>query len=332
MIEQLLIPLLTAVATFAIVMANVLVIIYMERKILGDMQFRLSIMRVGTHGVLQPIADALKLMIKEDIVPRKADRFLFVLAPFLFFVPTIVLFITIPISEKLVAKNMELGLLFFFAILTIMPIGLILAGWASNSKYSLIGGLRSAAQQISYEIPLLMATMGVVMLASSLNLVSIVNSQSGVINIFGFKTPIPNWFIFYQPVGFLLFFIGMLADLNRPPFDLPEAESEIIAGPFTEYSSMKYALFILAEFAAVFVLASMITLLFLGGWKGPLLPPVVWFFLKTYFVIFVGIWIKATVPRLRIDQLMNLGWKVLLPLALLNITVTGIFILMAGPK
>jgi len=319
--------LLTGIAVLVIALTNVLIVVYLERKVTGHMQWRLSMMRVGKHGVLQPIADALKLMLKEDIIPRKTDRFLFVLAPFLIFVPAYLLFTIIPISPGIFAKNLELGLFFFFAILTVMPISYILAGWSSNSKYSLIGGLRSAAQQVSYEIPLLLATIGVVMISGSLNLITIVHEQQGT--ILGF---LPKWFIFYQPFGFILFFIGILADLNRSPFDLPEAESEIVAGPFTEYSSMKYGLFMLAEYAALFVMSSMIVIMYFGGWNGPFLPPVVWFFIKTYMVVLFGIWIKATVPRLRIDQLMNLGWKTLLPASLLNIMVTGLLILRAGPK
>ncbi|TET53612.1 MAG: NADH-quinone oxidoreductase subunit H, partial [Actinobacteria bacterium] len=215
--------------------------------------------------------------------------------------------------------------------LTIMPIGLILAGWASNNKYSLIGGLRAAAQQISYEIPLLLAALGVIMVAGSLNMIELVEKQSGFLLSIGGIGIIPQWFIFFQPFGFVLFFIAVLADLNRSPFDLPEAESEIIAGPFTEYSSMKFIIFLFAEYATLIVLSGVIVIMYLGGWNGPsFLPPVIWFFLKLYFVIWFGIWIKGTVPRLRIDQLMNLGWKVLLPLAFLNITVTGLFILQAG--
>lgn len=322
----------TGVAVFAIALTNLIVVIYIERKIYGDMQWRLSIMRVGKHGILQPFADVLKFLLKEDIIPRKADRFLFILAPLLFFLPTFLLYLSVPVAKNIFAMNLELGLFFFFAILTVMPIGLILAGWASNSKYSLIGGLRAAAQQISYEIPLLLAAIGVVMVAGSLNLIDIVKNQQGIISLFGLKTYIPNWFIFYQPFGFLLFFIAMLADLNRSPFDLPEAESEIIAGPFTEYSSMKFILFMLAEYFTIIVMSAMVTIMFLGGWNGPFLPPVVWFLLKTYLVIWFGIWIRGTVPRLRIDQLMNLGWKILLPLTLLNVMVTGVFILQAGPK
>ncbi len=322
--------LIIGVIAFVIVLVNIIVIIYIERKVLGDMQWRLSIMRVGKHGILQPIADAIKFMTKEDIIPRKADQFLFVLAPLLFFVPTFMLFTMIPMTENFVAKNMELGLFIFFAILTIMPIGLILAGWSSNNKYSLIGGLRAAAAQISYEIPLLLAVIGIIMLAGSMNLVEIVQSQKGVIELFGVKTFIPKWFILYQPFGFVLFFIAVLADINRPPFDLPEAESELVAGPFTEYSSMKFVLFLFAEYTVLIAMSAMIVIMYLGGWYGPLLPPIVWFLIKTYFVVWLAIWIRGTMPRLRIDQLMNLGWKVLLPLTLLNVTVTGIFILGAA--
>ena len=319
--------LMVGIIAFVIALVNIVIIIYIERKILGDMQWRFSVMRVGSHGILQPIADGIKFMVKEDIIPKRSDRFLFILAPLLFFVPTLMLYATIPMTQDFFAKNFELGIFFFFAILTVMPIGLILAGWSSNNKYSLIGGLRAAAQQISYEIPLLLAVIGIIMLAGSMNLVEIVKSQAGTISIYGFNTFIPKWFILYQPFGFVLFFIAVLADLNRPPFDLPEAESELIAGPFTEYSSMKFVLFLFAEYAVLIAMAAMIVIMYLGGWYGPFLPPIVWFLIKTYFILWLAIWIRGTVPRLRIDQLMNLGWKILLPLTLLNITLTGLFIL-----
>ncbi len=320
---------ITVIALIVIITISISAIVYgyAFRKLWGDMQFRYSIMRVGPHGLLQLIADALKFFLKEDIVPNKADRFLFVLAPFLFFVPFIMLLMTVPVSETFVAMNLELGLFFFFAFLTVLPIGLILAGWASNSKYSLIGGLRAAAQQLSYEIPLLIAVIGVIMLSSSLNFGEIVAKQAGVITINGFKTFIPNWFIILQPFGFLIFFVAALADTHMPPFDLPEGESEIVAGPFTEYSGIKYFLFLMVEQFAVIVISVVIAILYLGGWNGPFLPPVVWLLLKTAAILWLIIWTRVTLPRLRIDQLMNLGWKVLLPLTLANLTITGILIL-----
>jgi NADH-quinone oxidoreductase subunit H len=311
----------------AIGLLNVMVFLYMERKVLADMQHRMGPMRVGPHGILQPIADSIKLLTKEDLTPAGADKWLFPLAPMISFVPAFMLYLTIPISENLMVANLDMGLFYLFAMLTIAPVGILVAGWASHSKYPLIGGLRAAAQQISYEIPLLIAVLGVVMMVGSFSLVEIVQAQQGFIHLFGVPV-LPRWFVFVQPFGLLFYFVAALADTQRTPFDLPEAESEIVEGFSVEYSSMKFALFFLAEYSNTIVISAISVLIFFGGWAGfgPI-PGVVWFFLKTYAFIYLIIWLRATLPRVRIDQLMDLGWKVLLPLTLINVMVTGFMML-----
>ncbi|MCK4267847.1 MAG: NADH-quinone oxidoreductase subunit H, partial [Actinomycetia bacterium] len=227
---------LKTVIVLGVAVVNLILFLYMERKVLADMQVRYGPMRVGFHGALQQVADVLKLLLKEDIIPKAADRWLFVLAPFIAFVPSFMLFMTIPISESLVASNFNLGFFYIFGIMTIVPVSVLVAGWASHSKYSLIGGLRGAAQQISYEIPLLASILGVIMMTGSFNLVKIVEAQQGYFHLFGFPV-LPRWYIFLQPVGFLIYFVAALADTQRTPFDIPEAESELVQGYNTEYSS-----------------------------------------------------------------------------------------------
>ena len=300
-----------------------LIVTYMtwiERKLIGHFQVRLGPMRVGYHGLLQPIADGLKLLFKEDVVPRDANRTLFLAAPVIALLPALSTFAVIPFGDSiqvlgrsidLVIADVNVGVLFIFALSSMGVYGVVLAGWSSNSKYSLLGGLRSSAQMISYELTLALSVVGVLMLAGSLSLVDIVNAQAQV----------P--FILLQPLGFLLFLVAAVAETNRAPFDLPEAETELVAGYHTEYSSMKFAMFFMAEYAGMVSLSALAATFFLGGWRGPWLPPVVWFLLKTFFFLFFYIWIRATYPRLRYDQLMGFGWKVLLPLALVNILITA---------
>src|SRR3989304_1139326 len=237
-----------AIIALLIGLGNVVVFLYIERKIIADMQVRYGPMRVGFHGILQPIADSLKLMTKEDIIPTAADRWLFILAPFIAFVPAFMLYLTIPISENLYVANLDLGFFYLFGILTVVPVAVLVAGWASHSKYALIGGLRGAAQQISYEIPLLASILGVVMLTGSFSLVDIVNAQQLPLIKIGAFTILPRWYIFLQPFGFLFYFTAALADTQRTPFDIPDAESELVQGYNTEYSSMKFALFFLGEY------------------------------------------------------------------------------------
>lgn len=307
--------LIKTVVVLTLALLNVMVIIYMERKVLADIQVRLGPMRVGWHGILQLIADFIKLVTKEDIIPTKADKLLFIMAPIIVFVPSFLLYLTIPLTEKLVVRDLDIGIFYVFAVAGIFPVGLIIAGWSSFNKYSLLGGLRAAAQQISYEVPLLLSVLGAVMLSGSLSLVSIVNAQKSL------------WYIFLQPFGFLFYLTVAIAELNRTPFDIPEAESELVAGYMTEYSGMRFAFFFLVEYSNLFILSAVATLVFLGGWLGPILPPLVWFLLKTYLVVFLIIWLRGTLPRIRVDQLMDLAWKILLPLALANIMLTGLLIL-----
>lgn len=313
---------LGVVVLAVIVLVNTVVVMYCERKWLGHMQSRLGPMRTGYHGLLQPIADAIKLLGKEDLVPAGADRVLFLIAPILAFVPAILVYAAMPL-ERFGAVSFDVGIFFVFAIAALTPVGVLLAGWASANKYSVIGGFRAAAQQISFEVPMILSTVGVVMLAGSMRLNSIVSSQSHV------------WNIVTQPLAFILFFIGVLAEVNRTPFDIPEAESELVSGFNVEYSSMRFALFFVAEYMNVFTVSLLASLLFLGGWGGPVLPDFVWLGIKVYAMVFLIIWVRATFPRFRVDQLMVMSWKLLIPASLVNLllaatgVVTNLFVLAA---
>jgi NADH-quinone oxidoreductase subunit H len=313
---------LRGLIAFGVGLGNVVVFLYVERKLLADMQVRMGPMRVGPHGILQPIADVLKLLTKEDIKPAARDRFMYFMAPIISLAPAVMLYLAIPLSPTFYAANLDLGIFYLFGVMTVVPVGILVAGWASYNKYSLIGGLRAAAQQISYEIPLLASILGVIMMAGSFNLIDIVNAQAGFIKIGGLSV-LPRWFLFYQPFAFLFFLTAALADCGRTPFDIPEAESELVQGYQTEYSSIRFALFFVGEYSDTLIVAALCTLVFFGGWSGPFLPNIVWFFLKVYAFVFLITWIRATLPRFRIDQLMNFGWKILLPLTLLNVMVTG---------
>ncbi len=313
--------LLWAIVMLIIVLGFVTYAIYFERKVIGYMQFRIGPNRVGPFGLLQSVADVLKLLIKEDTIPKHADRQLFVLAPIITYVPAFTIIAIIPFTDQLFNADLNIGLLFYVALSSISTIGIILAGWASNNKYALIGSMRSAAQMISYEIPLVISVIGIIMLSGSLNLKIIVESQSG-----GFW----NWYFLPQILAFVVFIIAGISELNRTPFDLPEAESELVAGYHVEYSGFRFAFFMLSEYVYVFVLASLTTILFLGGWHSPFplldfIPGILWFILKFSLVVFVLFWVRATLPRVRVDQLMSLGWKVLLPLALINIFITALY-------
>jgi NADH-quinone oxidoreductase subunit H len=303
-----------------IVLVNTVVVMYCERKWLAHMQCRMGPMRTGYHGLLQPIADAIKLLGKEDLIPQGADRILFLIAPILAFVPAILVYAAMPL-ERFGSTSFDVGIFFVFSIAALSPVGVLIAGWASANKYAVIGGFRAAAQQISYEVPMILATVGVVMLAGSMKLTTIVESQSHV------------WNIVTQPFAFLLFFIGVLAEVNRTPFDIPEAESELVAGFNVEYSSMRFALFFVAEYMNVFTVSLLATLLFLGGWGGPVLPGFVWLLIKIYAMVFLIIWVRATFPRFRVDQLMVFSWKMLIPASLINLmlaatgVVTNLFVL-----
>lgn len=311
------------VVVFGLMLLSVTYLTWVERKVIGDIQVRLGPMRVGPHGLLQPIADGIKLLFKEDVIPQAADRTLYILAPALTLIPAFISFAVIPFGDQirlfgqtinLVITDVNIGLLYVFGVASLGIYGIVLGGWASNNKYALLGGLRSSAQMISYELSLGLSVVGVVMLSQSLSLVQIVDTQAKV------------WFIVLQPIGFLIFLICAVAETNRAPFDLPEAETELVAGFHVEYSSMKFAMYFMAEYANMITVSAMATTLFLGGWRGPWLPPVVWFLVKLYLFIFLFIWLRGTLPRFRYDQLMRFGWKVLLPVALVNIMATAVFV------
>ncbi|MGE5553914.1 MAG: NADH-quinone oxidoreductase subunit NuoH [Betaproteobacteria bacterium] len=289
----------------------VLFLVYLERRILGRFQARIGPNRVGPWGLLQTTADAVKLLTKEDIIPSEADRILFVLAPLVVFFGTAMAFAVIPAGPRLVLTDFGVGVLFVVAMGSLAMLGYLMAGWASHSKYSLLGGMRAVAQLVSYELPLTLALLGVVILAGSLSTTRIVEAQRH------------GWFILLQPLGFFIYFTAGLAEINRSPFDLPEGESELIGGYHTEYSGMRWALFFLAEYAGVFSLSALAVTFYLGGWLGPWLPGPVWFLGKTFTLVFVIIWLRGTWLRPRLDQLMDFSWKVLLPLAMLNLGLTA---------
>lgn len=304
--------LLTIISLIVFVLGTIMFINWLERKTVGRFQDRYGPNRVGPLGILQFVADAIKMLTKEDITPANADRVIFNLAPVMVVVPTFLVLAVLPFGRGMVAADLNIGFLYIVAVSSLATIAILLAGWGSRNKYSLLGGMRVVAQMISYEVPMVLSALGAIMLTGSLSLVSIVEGQS--------RLP----FILLQPLGFLIYFISAVAEVNRAPFDLPEAESEIIAGYHTEYSGMKYAMFLLAEYINAFIVSAIATTLFLGGWQGPLLPPYIWFFLKAYAIYFVLMWLRFTLPRLRIDQLMALAWKFLVPLALVNLLAMGL--------
>ena len=307
---------------------------WIERKVAGHIQARLGPYRVGPHGLLQPLADLIKLHFKEDIVPDRADKLIFKLAPLFSLIPAFVVFVAIPFGDKitlplinkevtLYIADMNVAVLYVLAIASLGIYGIILGGWASNSKYALLGGLRSAAQMISYEVALSFAVIGVIMLSNSLSLVEIVGRQAG---------GILNWNIAYFPVGplwFVIFLIASMAEINRIPFDLPEDEGTLAAGYHTEYSGLRFAFFMLTEYVALFTMSILNVLFFWGGWHAPIelpfpVPPIIWFMGKVIVFIYLFMWIRFTLPRYRYDQLMKIGWKVLIPVSLFNILITGL--------
>ena len=310
-----------AVKILVLMVSLLLVVAYLtflERRVLGLIQIRIGPNRTGPWGLLQPLADGLKLIGKEMLTPDRADRFLFRAAPVMAMVPAFLVYSMIPLGENLKITDVNVGLIMLLAVSSLGIYGIIIGGWSSNSKYSALGALRSAAQMISYEVSLLLAVVSVVLVASTLNLSEIVAAQKGA----------P--FILYQPVAFFIFFLAGVAETNRCPFDLPEAESELVGGYHTEYSGMAFGLFFMGEYMNIFTVCLLTSLLFLGGWNGPWIPGPHWLLLKTLGLVFVFFWARGTLPRLRYDQLMNLGWKFLLPLATVNILVTGAVIVMAS--
>ena len=336
----LLITLIKIAVVFAVLMTTVAYLTWLERKVVAHIQARWGPYLVGPHGLLQPIADGIKFIFKEDIVPLDADKFIYWLAPFLGFTLALLSIAVIPFGENFTIyghtisfqiTDLNVGLLFIFAVTSLGVYSIALAGWSSNSKYSLLGGLRSSAQMISYELSLSLGVVGVLMIAGTLSLRGIVNSQAGFWHIGGINTLLPHWNIFVQPVGFLVYLMAAVAETNRVPFDLPEGESELVGGFHTEYSSMKFAMFFMAEYANMITVGCLATLMFFGGWRGPVfgptilkaLLPVFWFAAKVFVFLFIYIWVRGTLPRFRYDQLMAFGWKFLLPLALVNVIATA---------
>jgi len=300
-----------AVIILVFVLAMVMVFIYFERRVVGRFQVRLGPNRAGPFGILQPIADVIKILTKEDIIPAKGDKWVHWLAPVVAFAPALMIFAVVPFQNGALLADLNIGILYVVAISSVSVVGIFMAGWGSNNKYSLLGAMRTVAQVVSYEIPLVLSIIGVVLVAGSLSMNAIVLAQD-----------IP--FILLQPLGFLIYFLAACAEINRTPFDLLEAESEIVAGFHTEYSGMKFALFYLVEYVEVLAISAIIATLFLGGWRGPLLPPVLWFLIKVFGVFFLIVWVRSTMPRLRIDQVMAFAWKFLLPLSLINLLIAGI--------
>ena len=376
---------------FVFVAVNAIVLVYFERKVSAFMQVRLGPMRVGKFGSLQTVADALKLLQKEDIIPRSADKVLFIIGPWVILVASVVTFAAIPFSDTLLAANMNIGLFYVVSISSIVVLGIVMAGWASNNKWSLYGAMRSAAQIISYEIPVGITLIAVVAVVGSLNLQTIVQAQGGSGNLFHWiPIPLPNWFIFHSPFLFLaafVYLIGATAEINRTPFDIPESESELVAGFMTEYSGLRWALFFLSEYANATLVAFLVSIIFLGGWQSPFSshtgaqigvsimalvagmwtifvkakakrlsifplgigviltlsawlfpgfaiwlasPGLFWMLIKVAWIIFLLMWFRWTFPRLRVDQLMYLSWKVILPMALINLMGVAVWMWLTG--
>jgi len=312
---------------FFVLLTMAAYLVFAERRILAWIQDRKGPNRVGPMGLLQPLADVIKMLTKEDTLPAAADRRLFYLAPAMAAIPAIMTFAIVPFGAPVTLfgrripmqiADLNVGILFFMAFSSIAVYGVAIGGWASNSKYALLGSIRGLAQLISYELSMGLSLVPVVMLAHSFALSDIVNAQADV------------WFILYQPLAFMIFLISIIAECRRIPFDLPEAEGELVAGFHTEYSGMRFGLFFVGEYINIIVLGALATTFFLGGWRGPWLPPIIWFLVKTLAFAFLFIWTRGTLPRLRYDQLMHMGWKLLTPLALINIIITGWYLTLSG--
>ncbi|MCZ6679824.1 MAG: NADH-quinone oxidoreductase subunit NuoH [Candidatus Poribacteria bacterium] len=320
---ELIIMLMCCAIFVAVVPLLPLGLVLAERKVSAHIQDRVGPMRVGPHGTLQTLADGIKLLFKEDYIPKQGDKLLFILAPYIIFASSFAVFAAIPFGRSILVSDLNIGIFYIMAISSIIVMGVIMAGWASNSKWSLLGAMRSAAQLVSYEIPIGLSILTIIMLMQTLNMQEIVEKQDGLW----------NWLIFRSPftfIAFFVFFISSIAEVNRTPFDLPEAESELVAGFHTEYSGMRFALFFIAEYANMFAVSAIAATLFLGGWQG-ILPGVdilgglPGFVIKTLFLVFVMMWIRWTLPRLRVDQLMNLCWKYFIPISFFNILGVGIW-------
>ncbi len=332
MLEMILISSVKVIVVVVAVLTGCAWSTWLERKVVGHIQHRMGPTFAGPYGLLQPIADFIKLIFKEDVVPNGAERITYGLAPILSFIPALLAFAVVPFAAdttlfgreiKMVISDLNIGILFIFAVTSLGVYGLVIAGWSSGSKYSLLGGLRASAQMISYEVGYGLSIIGVVLIANTLSLRELVEMQASD-SIWFFS----NWFVFKQPLGFLLFLTCAIAETNRLPFDMPEAESELVAGYHTEYSSMRFATFFVSEYANMLAVSAVGATLFFGGWQGPYLPSIAWFILKVFCFMFFYIWLRGTFPRFRYDQLMSFGWKVLFPLALLNTMVTAAFVML----
>ena len=322
-----------SIIIFVIIIGGFAYLTLFERRTLARVQIRIGPNRAGPAGILQPIADAIKLIFKEELIPYHADKLVFLLAPVITVIPALILLAVIPFGPDIslfgysislgLAANVNVGVLYIMAIASVAVYGIALAGWSSNNKYALMGGIRSAAQMVSYELVLGLAFVGPILLADSMSVADIVDAQN------------PVWFILLQPVGFLLFLIGSIAEVNRAPFDMPEAEQELTAGYHAEYSGMKFALFFMAEYGKMIVVSFIAASLFLGGYLGPFVDTLPWLgpiylFIKVVILLFIMVWLRATLPRIRYDRLMALGWKILLPVALLNVVITAVLIVLLG--
>jgi len=305
-----------AVVVFLFLALVALFLVWLERKVSAHIQQRFGPMRTGWHGWIQTVADAIKLLQKEDTTPANADHPVFYWAPIIAFVAAFMAYVAIPFGDGLIVSDLNIGILFIIAITTFTIISLLMAGWGSNSKYALLGGMRSAAQVVSYEVPMIISVLAVVVFAGSLSMVDIVESQAKIYQWYIFRLP-------FGPIAFIIYIIAATAETNRTPFDIPEAEQELVAGFNVEYSGMKFAMFFLAEFVNMFTVSAIATTLFLGGWQGPLLPSWVWFLIKTFGMVFVFMWFRWTYPRLRVDQLMEFSWKFLVPLGFANLILAG---------
>ncbi len=340
MLEIILFATIKVIVVVAAVLTGCAYSTLLERKVVGHMQHRIGPNTAGPFGLLTPIADAVKLIFKEEIVPSNVEKLTYLLAPMVSFVPALLTFAVVPFGKDnnffgrdvaLVLSDLNVGVLFVFAVTSLGIYGIVLAGWSSGSKYSMMGAVRSSAQMISYEVGYGLSIIGVIIIANTLSLSELVIIQTGP--LWGTISFLPNWFIFSQPLGFLLFLTCAIAETNRAPFDMPEAESELVAGYHTEYSSMKFSMFFIAEYANMIAVSAVGTTLFLGGWDGPFLDSmpmlsVVYFVIKVFLFMFFYIWLRATFPRFRYDQLMAFGWKVLFPLALLNTLITAFVVIL----
>jgi NADH-quinone oxidoreductase subunit H len=308
---------LKGLAALGFIAFSAMFLIWLERKVSARIQNRMGPMITGFHGSLQPVADTIKLLLKEDIVPKGVDFLSWWLAPFFVTVPVVMAFLVIPFSSKWIALDLNVGVLYICSVTSICVLGIFMAGWGSNNKYSLLGGMRSASQIISYEVPLLLSVLLVVMQSGTMSMQGIIHAQDH------------GWFILKPSLAlaFVIYFISATAEVNRVPFDIPEAESELVAGYHTEYSGMKFAMFFVAEYTNMFIISAIATTLFFGGWHGPYLPGLVWFLLKSYGFVVLLMWMRWTLPRIRMDQMMSFAWKVLTPIALLNLLISGWFML-----